>query len=76
MGPVSDATQNATSYIWYVASAKGGANTVTLTPSGGAASLEIHVSEWSGENGGRHDFTLKRAEWSVAHVTIGLFKRR
>ena len=35
-----------------------------------------HVSEWSGENGGRHDFTLKRAEWPVAHVTIGLFKRR
>jgi transcriptional regulator with XRE-family HTH domain len=35
-----------------------------------------HVSEWSGENGGRHDFTLKRAEWPVAHVTIGFFKRR
>src|SRR6516165_3932965 len=34
-----------------------------------------HVSEWSGEHG-RHDYTLKRADWPVAHVRIGYFKRR
>jgi transcriptional regulator with XRE-family HTH domain len=34
-----------------------------------------HVTEWSGEHG-RRDFTLKRADWPVAHVTIGYFKRR
>ena len=34
-----------------------------------------HVTEWSSENG-RRDFTLKRADWPVAHVTIGYFKRR
>ena len=47
MGPVTDTVPNVTVYIWYVANCKGGANTVTLTPSGTAA-LEIHVSEWSG----------------------------
>jgi transcriptional regulator with XRE-family HTH domain len=35
-----------------------------------------HVSEWSGEDGGRRDFTLKRADWQWAHVTIGNYKRR
>ena len=44
---MSDTTQNATTYVWYVASAKAGANTVTLTPTS-AAALEIHVSEWIG----------------------------
>jgi transcriptional regulator with XRE-family HTH domain len=34
-----------------------------------------HVTEWSGEHG-RRDFMLKRADWPVAHVTIGYFKRR
>jgi phage repressor protein C with HTH and peptisase S24 domain len=34
-----------------------------------------YVSEWNSENG-RHDFTLKRSDWPVAHVTIGFFKRR
>ena len=34
-----------------------------------------HVTEWSGEDG-RRDFTLKRADWPVAHVTIGYFKRK
>jgi hypothetical protein len=47
MGPVTDTVQNVTVYIWYVANCKGGASTVTITPSGTAA-LEIHVSEWSG----------------------------
>jgi transcriptional regulator with XRE-family HTH domain len=35
-----------------------------------------HVTEWSGPDGGRRDFTLKRPDWPVAHVTIGYFKRR
>jgi transcriptional regulator with XRE-family HTH domain len=35
-----------------------------------------HVTEWSDRDGGRRDFVLKRAEWPVAHVTIGFFKRR
>jgi transcriptional regulator with XRE-family HTH domain len=35
-----------------------------------------YVTEWSGENGGRRDYTLKRADWPTAHVTIGFFKRR
>ncbi|HVJ09778.1 MAG TPA: N,N-dimethylformamidase beta subunit family domain-containing protein [Acidisarcina sp.] len=47
MSPVSDPNQNVTTYLWYVPSCKGGANTVTLIPST-AAALEIHVSEWSG----------------------------
>jgi hypothetical protein len=47
MGPVTDANQNVTAYIWYVPSCKGGANTVTLTPAT-AAALEIHISEWTG----------------------------
>jgi uncharacterized repeat protein (TIGR01451 family) len=47
IGPVTDTTQNVTLYIWYVPACKGGANTVTIVPSGTAA-LEIHVSEWSG----------------------------
>jgi transcriptional regulator with XRE-family HTH domain len=34
-----------------------------------------HFTEWSSENG-RRDSTLKRADWPVAHVTIGYFKRR
>jgi transcriptional regulator with XRE-family HTH domain len=34
-----------------------------------------YVTEWSSENG-RRDFTLKRADWPIAHVTIGFFKRR
>jgi transcriptional regulator with XRE-family HTH domain len=35
-----------------------------------------HVSEWSGPGGERRDFILKRADWPIAHVTIGFFKRR
>jgi hypothetical protein len=46
-GPVTDTAQDVTMYVWYVPVCKGGANTVTITPSGTAA-LEIHVSEWSG----------------------------
>ena len=34
-----------------------------------------HFTEWSSENG-RRDSTLKRADWPVAHVRIGYFKRR
>jgi hypothetical protein len=45
--PVTDTNQDVTSYLWYVPSCKGGANTVTLTPAV-AGALEIHVSEWSG----------------------------
>src|SRR6266446_5398958 len=37
MGPVTDTTQNVTLYIWYVPACKGGANTVTIVPSGTAA---------------------------------------
>jgi uncharacterized repeat protein (TIGR01451 family) len=47
IGPVTDVAQDVTIYIWYVPICKGGANTVTITPSNTAA-LEIHVSEWSG----------------------------
>jgi uncharacterized repeat protein (TIGR01451 family) len=47
IGPVTDTTQNVTIYLWYVPVCKGGANTVTITPSTTAA-LEMHVSEWSG----------------------------
>ncbi len=47
IGPVNDASQDVTEYVWYVASAKGGADTVTVTPSS-ADALELHVSEWSG----------------------------
>jgi lipopolysaccharide export system protein LptA len=50
LGPVSDPSQDVTTYIWYAANAKGGANTVTITPTGGADALELHVSEWSGIN--------------------------
>jgi transcriptional regulator with XRE-family HTH domain len=35
-----------------------------------------YVTEWSGPDGGRRDFTLKRPDWPVAHVTIGSFRRR
>ena len=47
IGPVTDTAQDATAYIWYVPSARSGANTVTLTPSSSGA-MEIHISEWSG----------------------------
>jgi hypothetical protein len=47
IGPVTDTVQDVTAYIWYVPNCKGGANTVTLTPST-ADALEIHISEWSG----------------------------
>ena len=47
MGPLTDTAQDVTLNIWYVPVCKGGANTVTIVPSGTAA-LEIHVSEWSG----------------------------
>ena len=47
---VVDPTQDVTAYVWYVVNAKGGANTVTLTPNGGADALEIHISEWTGIN--------------------------
>src|SRR5579884_2826435 len=50
LGPVSDPSQDVTAYIWYVANAKGGPNTVTITPTGGADALELHISEWSGIN--------------------------
>jgi fibronectin type 3 domain-containing protein len=47
LGPVTDPAQDVTAYVWYVASARGGPDTVTLTPNV-ADALEIHVSEWSG----------------------------
>jgi transcriptional regulator with XRE-family HTH domain len=34
------------------------------------------VSEWSGDNGEKRDYALKRSEWPVAHVTVGNYKRR
>jgi fibronectin type 3 domain-containing protein len=48
IGPVTDPNQDVTAYVWYVVNAKGGADTVTITPNNGADALEIHVSEWSG----------------------------
>ncbi len=48
IGPVTDTAQDVTAYTWYVPSAIGGANTVTLTPNSGACAMEIHISEWSG----------------------------
>src|SRR5205807_670723 len=47
IGPVTDPGQDTTAYLWYVPSAKGGPNTVTLTPTS-ARALEIHLSEWVG----------------------------
>ena len=47
IGPVSDPAQDVTAYIWYVPNCRGGANTVTLTPTS-ARPMEIHISEWSG----------------------------
>ena len=47
VGPVTDGPQEVTAYIWYVQSARAGANRVTLTPTGPRA-MEIHISEWSG----------------------------
>jgi fibronectin type 3 domain-containing protein len=47
LGPVNDPNQAVSAYVWYVVNAKGGPNTVTITPSTPDA-LELHVSEWSG----------------------------
>jgi hypothetical protein len=47
LGPVTDPGQDVTGYIWYVPTAKGGPNTVTLTPASPRA-MELHVSEWAG----------------------------
>jgi hypothetical protein len=45
--PVTDTTQNVTSYLWYVATCNAGPNAVTVTP-GTPGAQEIHISEWSG----------------------------
>jgi hypothetical protein len=45
--PVVDPAQNVQAYVWYVQVARGGADTLTITPSVISA-LEIHVSEYSG----------------------------
>jgi len=34
------------------------------------------VSEWDSGDGSRRDFTLKRSEWQICHVTVGNYKRR
>jgi phage repressor protein C with HTH and peptisase S24 domain len=34
------------------------------------------VTEWNSEAGGARDFNLRRAEWQIAHVTVGNYKRR
>jgi hypothetical protein len=47
IGPISQTGQNVTAYTWIAINAKGGPDTVTLTPSS-ADALEIHISEWSG----------------------------
>jgi hypothetical protein len=47
IGPVTDPGQDTTAYLWYVPSAKGAPNTVTLTPTS-ARAMEIHISEWAG----------------------------
>ena len=46
-GPINDPAQDVDMTVWYVQSARGGVNTVTITPPANSA-LEIHVSEWSG----------------------------
>ena len=47
MGPASDPAQNVSAYIWYVPNVRGGATTITITPTSRRA-LEIHASEWTG----------------------------
>jgi fibronectin type 3 domain-containing protein len=49
-GPVSDPAQDVTAYVWYVVNARGGPDTITLTPVGGPDAMEIHISEWTGIN--------------------------
>jgi transcriptional regulator with XRE-family HTH domain len=34
------------------------------------------VSLWKGDDEKQHDYALKRAEWTVAHVVVGSYKRR
>jgi PKD repeat protein len=46
-GPINDPAQDVNLYVWYVQTARGGPNTVTITPPASSA-LEIHISEWSG----------------------------
>jgi hypothetical protein len=51
IGPINDPAQAVTAYIGYVTSAKGGPNTITITPTDGLGhALEIHISEWTGIN--------------------------
>ena len=47
MGPANDPAQDVNAYIWYVPNVRGGATTITITPTSSRA-LEIHASEWSG----------------------------
>ena len=35
-----------------------------------------HVTEWNSAAGGPRDFTLKKSEWPLCHVTVGSYKRR
>jgi hypothetical protein len=71
LGPVSDPSQDVTAYIWYVANAKGGANTVTITPTGGADALELHVSEWFGINSASPVDQTASATGSGASISSG-----
>lgn len=34
------------------------------------------VTEWNSDDGGPREFSLKRSEWQLAHVTVGNYKRR
>jgi transcriptional regulator with XRE-family HTH domain len=35
-----------------------------------------HVRQWNPGDGDKHDFTLKRSEWQICHVTVGRYSRR
>ena len=35
-----------------------------------------HVRQWNPPEGGKQDFTLKRSEWQICHVTVGRYDKR
>jgi hypothetical protein len=63
IGPVNDPSQSVNAYIWYVPAARGGPNTVTITPSS-ALALEIHISEYSGADSSA---PLDKTSWAVGN---------
>jgi hypothetical protein len=67
LGPVTDPVQNVTAYIWYVTNAKGGPDTITITPDGGPDALETHISEWSGIN---KISPVDQTSWATGNGTL------